>query len=435
MKTDRQALRKVTDSGAAAPVSATAPPIVHRGMLGRVVGGVLSRLAGLRGGQLVFVDGDMQARLGVQVKGQAAARIEVRDPEFWWAVALRGSVGAGESYGSGHWSTPDLTAVVRLLSSNLEVTDQLEGGLARATVPALKLYHRLRSNSRDGARRNISAHYDLGNEFFDLLLDETMMYSAGIYESETSSLHEAQLAKLRRIGRKLRLGPEDHLLEIGTGWGGMALLAAEEFGCRVTTTTISERQHERAVERIRAAGLEERVTVLFQDYRDLRGEFTKLVSIEMVEAIGWRQYPSYLVAISRLLRSDGLALVQAITIQDHRFERAKRSVDFIQRHIFPGSCIPSIAALTAAMAKHSDLRLAHLEDLTPHYARTLRDWRENLTRNAAGIRRLGHDEEFLRIWEFYLCYCEGGFQERAIHDVHLLFAKPGDRTGPLLPSL
>ena len=215
----------------------------------------------------------------------------------------------------------------------------------------------------------------------------------------------------------------------------MALLAAREFGCRVTTTTISERQYERAVARVRAAGLEGRVTVLFQDYRDLRGEFTKLVSIEMVEAVGWRQYPDYLAAIARLLRSDGLALVQAITILDHRYEQAKRSVDFIQRHIFPGSCIPSVAALTAAMASHSDLRLAHLEDLTPHYARTLRDWRENLMRNAASVRRLGHDEEFLRIWEFYLCYCEGGFEERAIHDVQLLFAKPGDRTAPLMGSL
>jgi cyclopropane-fatty-acyl-phospholipid synthase len=358
--------------------------------------------------------------------------VRVLQPGFYAQVALRGSVGAGEAYAQGAWETTDLTAVVRLMCRNRGALDGLEGGLARLAAPLLKAWSWTRGNHRAGARRNIAAHYDLGNAFFECMLDQSMMYSAGIYASPSTSLHEASLAKLDRVAEKLALGPGDHLLEIGTGWGGLAIHCAANYGCRVTTTTISRAQHAYASERVRAMGLSDRVEVLLKDFRDLSGRYDKLVSIEMVEAIGWRQYPRYFKTISQLLATDGLALIQAITIQDQRYDAARRAVDFIQRHIFPGSTIPSVTALCQAMAQHSDLRLAHLEDLTPHYARTLRDWRENLARHQGQIARAGYDEHFMRAWNFYLCYCEGGFEERVIHDVQMLFAKPDDRRPPLL---
>ena len=409
------------------------------GTFGRVLRrAVLARLEGLAWGELTIVDGDSTWTFGHQevARGQAVAprvRIEVHDPEFYPAVALRGTVGVGEAYGRGQWSCDDLTSLVRIFVRNRETLAGMEGGLARLSAPLLRLAHRLRPNSRTGAQKNIAAHYDLGNAFFERMLDPTMMYSSAFYPEASSDLHTAQLAKLERICEKLDLGPSDRLVEIGTGWGGMAEYAARTRGCHVTTTTISRAQFELATERVRRAGLADRVTVLLRDYRDLEGTYDKLVSIEMVEAIGREQYPTYLGQIADLLAPDGLALVQAITIRDDLFGQAAREVDFIKRHIFPGCCIPSIDALTSAMAAASDLRLAHLEDLTPHYARTLADWRENFELHRADLLEDGYDEEFQRLWEWYLAYCEGGFLERAIHDVQLLLAKPLDRRAPLLP--
>ena len=396
---------------------------------------VENRLERIQFGRLTLVDGGRERHFGPGGANEPHARVEVRDPSFYPQVALRGSVGSGEAYADGAWDSEDLTSVVRLFCRNREALDGLEGGLAWLARPLFKAWSWTRSNHRAGARRNIAAHYDLGNRFFELMLDQTLMYSSGLYASPSTSLHEASLAKLDRVAKKLGLCERDHLLEIGSGWGGLAIHMAANYGCRVTTTTISKEQHSLALERVRAAGLGERVTVLLQDFRDLTGRYDKLVSIEMVEAIGWRQYPAYFRALSRLLRPEGLALIQAITIQDQHYELARRSVDFIQRYIFPGSTIPSVTALCQAMAKHSDLRLAQLEDLTPHYAHTLRDWRENVARHQGQIARMGYDERFLRAWNFYLCYCEGGFEERVIHDVQMLFAKPGDRSAPLLPAL
>jgi len=349
-------------------------------------------------------------------------------------AAFGGSIGAGEAYMQGYWTTNDLTDLVRLLVLNREVLDGMETGLARLTVPAQKVLHWLNRNTQEGSRRNIAAHYDLGNDFFKLFLDETMMYSSAIFERPNMSLHEAQVARLAHICRKLDLKPTDHLLEIGTGWGGLALHAAKHFGCRITTTTISREQHALAVERIQATGLSDRITVLLSDYRDLTGQYDKLVSIEMIEAVGHQFFDTYFSKCGALLKPDGMMLLQAITIADQRYEQAKRSVDFIQRYIFPGSCIPSVAAMTDSIARASDLRLFHLEDIGPHYATTLRKWRENFFANIAAVRALGYPESFIRMWEFYLCYCEGGFTERVIGDVHMLLVKPENRRAPIAAS-
>ena len=421
------------------PSAPTGPRRAHGPFTRALRSAVLGRLMALEWGEVNLEDGSSHWTFGRQQVADGGAlaprvRLRVLDPEFWTSVALRGSVGVGESYGRGEWECDDLVSLVRIFVRNAETLAGLEGGLARLSLPLLKLAHRMRPNSREGAQRNIAAHYDLGNAFFERMLDPTMMYSSGIYPDASSDLHTAQLTKLERICEKLDLRESDHLVEIGTGWGGMAEYAAKHRGCRVTTTTISQAQYELASERIRRAGLSDRVTVLKRDYRDLEGTYDKLVSIEMVEAIGREQYPVYLEKISRLLEPDGLALIQAITIRDDQFERAAAEVDFIKRHIFPGCCIPSVASLTQAMADRTDLRLAHFEDLTPHYARTLADWRENFELHREELAGEGYDEHFQRMWEWYLVYCEGGFLERVIHDVHFLFAKPLDRRAPLLPT-
>ena len=391
---------------------------------------VLAKLAALRDGCLVMVEGNERHRFG---KPSAALPepvvIHVHDARLYGDVAFGGSVGAGEAYMRGYWTSAQLVDVVRLFVLNMDTLDGLETGLARFTNPLRKAVHALRRNSRAGSRRNIAAHYDLGNEFFRSFLDETLMYSSATFEHATQSLHEAQLARLDRICRKLELGPDDHLLEIGTGWGGLALHAAQHFGCRVTTTTISREQWTLARERVHAAGLERRIEVLCEDYRDLTGTYDKLVSIEMIEAIGHEYHDTYFTRCAQLLKPEGAMLLQAITIADQRYERARRSVDFIQRYIFPGSCIPSVAALSDSIARASDLRVFDLEDIGPHYATTLAHWRQNFRANLPHIRALGYDDTFIRMWEYYLCYCEGGFAERVLGDVMMLLVKPRNRCG------
>jgi cyclopropane-fatty-acyl-phospholipid synthase len=389
---------------------------------------LLAKLRSLQKGCLVLVDGSERHRFGKPDHAlPEPVVIHVHDSRLYGDVAFGGSVGAGEAYMRGYWTTPQLVDVVRLFVLNMDVLDGLEGGLARFTNPLRKAVHALRRNSRAGSRRNIAAHYDLGNDFFRLFLDETLMYSAATFEHPAQSLHDAQLARLDRICEKLHLGANDHLLEIGTGWGGLALHAARHYGCRVTTTTISRQQWRLARERVREAGLESRIEVLCQDYRDLTGRFDKLVSIEMIEAIGHQYYDTYFKRCAELLAPEGAMLLQAITIADQRYERARRSVDFIQRYIFPGSCIPSVAALSASIARAGDLRMFHLEDIGPHYATTLAHWRQNFRANLPRIRALGYDESFIRMWEYYFCYCEGGFTERVLGDVQMLLVKPGNR--------
>jgi cyclopropane-fatty-acyl-phospholipid synthase len=389
---------------------------------------VLKRLGRITRGRLEIVDAQGRHVFEGSENGPHAT-LRVSDPGFYTAIATSGHLGAGESYIDGGWSADDLTALIRLMAVNEEISNDLEFGAERLAAPLLKLRHWLRRNTRAGSRKNIADHYDLSNEFFALWLDPTMTYSSAVFERDDMTLEEAQVAKLDRLCRKLRLQPGDHLLEIGTGWGSMAIHAARHYGCRVTTTTISAEQRRLALERIAAEGLDDRVEVLFEDYRDLTGTYDKLVSIEMIEAVGHQFYETFFSKCAELLRPDGLMAMQAITIQDRLYERARKTVDYIKAYIFPGACIPSVSALTSAAAASSDLTLTHLEDITPHYARTLRQWRETCTERADEIRALGFDERFLRMWEFYLAYCEGGFAERYIGDVHMVFRKPDER-GP-----
>jgi len=382
---------------------------------------VTARLANLRHGRLTLRDGKVSRIWGADSGPWLS--IVVHDPRFYSAVAFGGSVGAGEAYADGWWTTNDLTGVVRLLLKNRDVLDGMETGWAWLAQPLRRIAHALNANTKRGSKRNIGAHYDLSNEFFELFLDDTMTYSCGVFERPDATLHEAQVAKYARIAALLELSPEDHVVEIGTGWGGFAIHAASTFGCRVTTTTISEEQYTEAVRRIAAAGLSDRVTVLKQDYRDLRGTYDKLVSIEMIEAVGHEYFDTYFAKCAELLAPDGRAVVQAITIADNRYEAARREVDFIKRHIFPGSCIPSRAVLGASSAS-AGLTMVQGDEIGLHYAETLRRWRIAMHANADRVAALGFDARFQRLWEFYFCYCEGGFLERAIGTAQLVLGKP-----------
>ena len=394
---------------------------------------LLSHLNNLHHGELILRENDACHRYGhITSRCSLSVTISIHDPRFYSEVAFAGTIGAGEAYMVGHWTVSDLAALVRILLINRAVLDGMDGGLAWLTIPVQKFIHWLNQNTADGSRRNIAAHYDLGNDFFSLFLDETMMYSNAIFSRPTMALRDAQLTRLSHICKKLDLQPTDHVLEIGTGWGSFAIYAAQHYGCRVTTTTISQAQYDLACARIASAGLNDRITVLLRDYRDLTGRYDKLVSLEMIEAVGHEYYDTYFKQCSDLLHQEGMMLLQAITIADQQYETAKHSVDFIQRHIFPGGCIPSIAAMSTSIARATDMRVFHLEDIGPHYVTTLRAWRENLLNNRAQIQSLGYSDEFIRMWEFYFCYCEGGFTERAISNVHILLTKPANRR-PSLP--
>jgi cyclopropane-fatty-acyl-phospholipid synthase len=328
---------------------------------------------------------------------------------------------------NGYWHCDNLTGLVRLMVINRHLLNDVDSGWSRLSAPLLKCAHWLNRNDKSGSRRNIAAHYDLGNEFFALFLDETMAYSSGIFAHAEATLLEASTAKFDAACSKLDLKPDQHLLEIGTGWGGLAIHAAKNYGCRVTTTTISREQYEFAKEKVARAGLSDRITLLLEDYRDLTGEYDALVSIEMIEAVGDAYFDTYFERCSDLLRASGAMLLQSITIRDQFYEQARRSVDFIKRFIFPGSCIPSIRVLMDSLARVTDLKLFHLEDIGPHYARTLKAWRERFLARQAEVRALGYPEAFVRMWEFYLCYCEGGFEERQLGDVQMLLTKPRSR--------
>lgn len=401
------------------------------GALARTV--VLAQLGKLRHGHLRLLCHGQQWSFG-EASSPLQAEVEVLDDATWSLIAGNGSIGAGEAYIHGYWRSPDLARVTRLFVANLDVLDALEGGLARLGRPALRLLHRFNRNSRRGARRNILAHYDLGNALFEQLLDPTMMYSAAQYEYPEQSLEQAQLHKLERICQKLELRAQDHLLEIGCGWGSLAIHAATHFGCRVTTTTLSQAQYAYTQARVRALGLEQQITVLCDDYRDLKGTFDKLVSIEMIEAVGHRYLPVYFRQCAALLKPDGLMLLQAITIRDQRYAQARRSVDFIQRYIFPGGALPSLSVLLDTASRQTALNLVHLEDFGLDYARTLEHWRDNLRKSRTLLADQGYDDTFQRLWEFYLCYCQGGFEERAIGVAQLLWAAPQARRAPL-PAL
>lgn len=387
---------------------------------------LLSRMAGLRHGKLVITDcmGETTLGEGPAVPGDLAIRVHVSDLGFYRAVASNGSVGAGESYMDGQWTCDNLVGLIQLLVRNRDRLDSMETGMARIGGWAMKAWHALRRNTREGSRRNIAAHYDLGNDFFRLFLSADLMYSSALWEGDSDSLDVASTRKLNRVCHWLDLKPGDRVMEIGTGWGGFAVHAARYYGCHVTTTTISQEQFALASQRVAEAGLQDHVTLLLEDYRDLAGTYDKVVSIEMIEAIGAPYLDSYFAKIGALLRPGGRALLQAITIEDHRYEQALASVDFIKRHVFPGSFIPSLQAMMSAKTKVTDLSLLRQEDFGLSYARTLRAWRERFLAKKDAVRAQGFDDRFIRMWEFYLAYCEGGFLERSIGVSHLLLHKP-----------
>ena len=391
-------------------------------------GRILSRIAGLPCGQISIEDADGKHTVGNGGdRADLQAHIRVHHEGFYQALASSGSVGAAEAWVRGHWSSPDLLQVVRLMAANVDVLNRMDDASSFLDRIGLRVLHALKRNSKDGSRRNIEAHYDLGNAMFEQFLDPTMMYSSAIFPHANSTLEEASVAKLERVCQTLRLRPSDHLVEIGTGWGGMALHAARNYGCRVTTTTISREQHDFAVKRIAEAGLSDRVTVLLRDYRELEGRFDKLVSIEMIEAVGHRYLPVYFETCGKLLKPDGLMLLQSILIPDQRYHRALDSVDFIQRYIFPGGFLPCPGEILKQVSAKTDMQLVGVFDITLDYARTLEAWRTRFGARTESIRALGYSEDFLRLWDYYFAYCEGGFRERAISTAQFLMAKPGWR--------
>lgn len=386
---------------------------------------VLKRLQAFKSGRLVLIEGEQQYVCGENhEQGAIDATVIIHSPQVYSDLLLNGTIGAGEAYLRGDWESPDLVSVIRLMCQNLETLYEFNNRWARLSVFVSALTHRLRKNNKANARRNISAHYDLGNDFFSLFLDKSMMYSSAIYPTPEASLELAAEYKLDHICRRLQLTKDDHLLEIGTGWGGMAIYAATRYGCRVTTTTISKEQHTYALEQVKTAGLEDKITVLLDDYRDLEGQFDKLVSIEMIEAVGPEYYPSYFSTCSRLLKQDGLMLIQAITMPDQRYSLTSSSADFIQLYIFPGGHLPCQSVMTHNIAKHSDMQIVGIEDITYDYAKTLADWRERFFACLPTVKSMGYDDVFIRMWEFYLSYCEGGFRERTIGTIQMLMAKP-----------
>lgn len=383
---------------------------------------VLSKLGKLQHGHLQMSESGTCRTYG-DTDQPGFGTLTIADSRFFGKLAFGGSVGAAESYMDGDWQTDDLVGLMRLLIRNRNLLDAMEGGSARIAGWLMKAAHALRRNTRSGSRKNIAAHYDLGNALFELFLDPSLMYSSAVFDRDGMTLEQASQRKLQLICEKLELGPDDHLIEIGTGWGGMAIYAAKHTACRVTTTTISREQYDLAKARIAAEGLQDRITLLFEDYRDLKGNFDKLVSIEMIEAIGHQFQDIYFEKCASLLKPGGKALIQAITIEDHRYQQALGSVDFIKRYIFPGSYIPCVSSMVASAAQAGHLRLLDLQDIGDSYAKTIHAWRERFLSREADVLALGYDRRFLRMWDFYLAYCEAGFLEESISDVHLLLGK------------
>lgn len=391
----------------------------------------LRLLANIETGSLALHDGTETFRFGsTQDPAQPHAEVHVHDSGLYRQMLSGGSIATGEAYMQGAWSSPDLVAVMRLFSANLATLELIESSQSWLATLALKISHALNRNTHSGSRKNIAAHYDLGNDFFALFLDPTMMYSSALFPTADTSLEDASIAKLDELCHQLELQSDDHLLEIGTGWGGMAIHAARNYGCRVTTTTISREQYQHACEQVQQAGLENRVTVLCEDYRKLTGSYDKLVSVEMIEAVGHAFYSNYFQHCSKLLKPEGKMVIQAITIADQRYDAARKAVDFIQRYIFPGGSLPSIAVIADHLARDTDMQMIHLRDITPDYALTLAHWRERFLAAQEAVQEQGFDQRFIRMWEFYLAYCEGGFRERIIGTVQLAFAKPGYRFQP-----
>ena len=394
--------------------------VAHTGWCRKIV---LTKLKNLRSGRLVVSDGDGQITVGDNSDKAIQVSIRVFDGTFYRDILFGGNLGVAEAYLQGKWDCDDLPGLIRIFCRNMSETSAMNRGIAKLVMGVARVAHRLASNSVSGSRRNIAAHYDLSNKFFQLFLDPTMMYSSAYYTHPEMSLEQASIAKLDRICRKLELKPTDHLLEIGTGWGGLAIHAAKNFGCRVTTTTISKQQYDLAMQRVEETGLSNQIELLLEDYRHLQGQYDKVGSIEMIEAVGHEFLPTYFQQCNNLLKPGGRFLVQAITIPDQRYDVYRKSVDFIQKYIFPGGHLPSIGAMQDATRKNTNLRLQSIEDFGHSYALTLREWRKRFFEQIDEVRKLGFDDRFIRMWDYYFSYCEGAFLEQAVGVSQLVWNK------------
>ena len=392
---------------------------------------LLSQLQCIEHAQLTLLDRGKRMTFGRARDAEPRCTITVHHPRFYRDAVLGGHLGAAEGYIHGLWDCDDLTALVRVFARNLALSDRMDKVSVRLGGALLRLGYYLKRNTLTGSRGNIAAHYDLGNDFFELLLDPTLTYSCAVFESPEVSLMDAQVAKLDRLIDKLGLDQDQHLLEIGTGWGALAVRAAQRTGCRVTTTTLSQQQHDHARKLIDDNNLGDRVTLLKRDYRELNGQYDKLVSVEMIEAVGHQFYGAFFESCARLLKPTGRGVIQSITIPDARYASARKCVDFIKKYVFPGSCIPSIGILRQAMSR-SALELTHFEELGPHYAKTLAHWADNLNDNRERVIARGYPRELLRLWDFYLAYCEGGFIEHNIGLAQIEIRQPGCIDAPLV---
>lgn len=384
---------------------------------------IVKLLAQLQDASIELIEGDKHQILGDRA-AQLSAQIVVHDSSFYKDVIQGGSIGAAEAYLDAKWTSPDLTHLIQVMARNQAKLDAIESKMAWVTKVKNLFLRRKNLNTKQGSKRNILAHYDIGNDLYERFLDSSMLYSCAVYSSEATSLSAAQLNKMHTICQGLELRPTDHVVEIGTGWGGLAIYMAQHYGCKVTTTTISDAQYAFAKQRIEQAGLSEQVTLLKQDYRLLDGQYDKLVSIEMIEAVGHEYLGTFFETCSGLLKADGKMLIQAITIADSRYDKYRKGVDFIQKYIFPGGCLPSVAVMTSHMASRTDLVVSEINDIGLHYARTLNDWRQAFEQRWDELVKLGYSDEFKRLWLFYFCYCEGAFKERVISTHHLLARKP-----------
>lgn len=366
----------------------------------------------------------VREQFGKPKEGQPSAIIEVKNPAFYARLLKGGSIAAGEAYMDGWWDSPNLTQLMELMALNLSALDSIESRSSLLSKLAYQVSHWLNRNTVANSAKNIEAHYDLSNDLYQTFLDTRMLYSSAVFNDDSDSLEQAQINKMERLCQQLKLTANDSVIEIGTGWGAMAIYMAETYGCHVTTTTISEQQYQYAKQAIEEKGLTDRITLLKKDYRLLEGEFDKLVSIEMIEAVGKQFLTSYIQKCQSLLKPGGLMAIQAITIADQRYDYYSNNVDFIQKYIFPGGFLPSITALTQATTKHSDLVLRDLFDIGQDYARTLSHWYERFNIAQEQVYKLGFDERFIRMWNYYFCYCEGGFRAKSISTVHMTFQRP-----------
>ena len=384
---------------------------------------LLKKMQNIDYGQIHVQDGEEVFHFG-HPDSKLIVKVQINSPEFYVMIGSDGLLGAAEAYSNGLWSADDLVILIRIIIRNSDVMGKLESGWSNLMKPINSIIHLKRKNSLAGSKKNILAHYDLSNEFYKLWLDETMTYSCGIFEKDTTSMKDASIEKLDRICRKLSIQEKDSVLEIGTGWGSFAIHAAKNYHCHITTTTISDAQYKYVKEKIESSGLTDKITLLKTDYRKLEGKYDKIVSIEMIEAVGHEYVPLYFKKVSSLLKDEGLFGIQGITYNDQQFDVYKNSVDLIKKYIFPGSCLISISQITDVMKKYTDLSLSHLEDITMHYATTLEKWRDNFYTEIEDIKKLGFSNEFIKMWEFYFVYCEAGFKERHIGDYQFVFAKP-----------